>query len=114
MPYITDGRLRPLLVTTATRLSELPDVPTMHEAGLDGYPEETWMGVVAPPGTASAIVNRLNEAINEVLKSAETKAALARIGFKEKPGTPQEFAKFIASDIERWAAVVALTGAKGD
>jgi tripartite-type tricarboxylate transporter receptor subunit TctC len=86
----------------------------MHEVGLDGYPPETWMGVVAPPGTADPIVRRLNGAINDVLNSAETKASLAKIGFKAKPGTPQEFAALIASDVERWGAVVALTGAKGD
>jgi tripartite-type tricarboxylate transporter receptor subunit TctC len=114
MPYIMDGRLRPLMVTTTARLPELPDVPTMHEAGLDGYPEETWMGVVAPPNTPQPIVRKLNDAINEVLKSNETRTALAKIGFKEKHSTPQEFSAFIASDIERWAAVVALTGAKGD
>jgi tripartite-type tricarboxylate transporter receptor subunit TctC len=113
-PYIADGKLRPLMVTTTKRMPELPDVPTMLEVGLDGYPPETWMGVVAPPGTANVIVSRLNAAINEVLKSAETKASLAKIGFKEKPGTPQDFAALIASDVERWGAVVALTGAKGD
>jgi tripartite-type tricarboxylate transporter receptor subunit TctC len=114
LPYISDGRLRPLLVTSTARLAELPDVPTMHEVGLDGYPPETWMGVVAPPGTADTIVRRLNGAINDVLNSAETKASLAKIGFTAKPGTPQEFAALIASDVERWGAVVALTGAKGD
>jgi tripartite-type tricarboxylate transporter receptor subunit TctC len=86
----------------------------MLEAGLDGYPPETWMGVVAPGGTPDAVVGRLNAAINDVLASAETKASLAKIGFKEKPGTARDFAALIASDAERWAAVVALTGAKGD
>jgi tripartite-type tricarboxylate transporter receptor subunit TctC len=114
MPYIQTGKLRPLLVTTTARMPDLPDVPTMLEAGLDGYPAETWMGVVAPGGTPDAVVSRLNAAINNVLSSAETKASLAKIGFKERPGTARDFAALIASDVERWAAVVALTGAKGD
>ena len=114
LPYIQEGKIRPLLVTSTSRLPELPEVPTMLESGLDGYPPETWMGVVAPGGTPDVVVGRLNAAINDVLSSAETKASLAKIGFKEKPGTARDFAALIASDAERWAAVVALTGAKGD
>jgi tripartite-type tricarboxylate transporter receptor subunit TctC len=114
LPYIQQGKLRPLVVTSATRLPELPDVPTLAEVGIDGYPPQTWMGIVAPAGTPDAIVSKLNSAVNDVLRSAETKASLAKLGFKEQPGSPQDFAALIATDVEKWAAVVTLSGAKGD
>jgi tripartite-type tricarboxylate transporter receptor subunit TctC len=72
------------------------------------------MGIVAPAGTPDAIVSKLNSAVNDVLRSAETKASLAKLGFKEQPGSPQDFAALIATDVEKWAAVVTLSGAKGD
>jgi tripartite-type tricarboxylate transporter receptor subunit TctC len=114
LPYIQQGKLRPLAVTSVTRLPELPDVPTLAELGIDGYPPQTWMGIVAPAGTPDAIVSKLNSAVNDVLRSAETKASLAKLGFKEQPGSPQDFAALIATDVEKWAAVVTLSGAKGD
>jgi tripartite-type tricarboxylate transporter receptor subunit TctC len=114
LPHIRGGKLRALAVTSAIRLPELPDVPTLAEAGIDGYPPQTWMGLVAPAGTPHAVVSKLNAMVNDVLRSAVTRANLAKLGFKEQPGSPDDFATLIATDIERWAAVVALTGAKGD
>jgi tripartite-type tricarboxylate transporter receptor subunit TctC len=101
-------------VTSATRLPELPDVPTLAEVGIDGYPAQTWMGLVAPAGMPRAIVGKLNAAVNDVLRSATVRASLAKLGFKEQPGSPDDFATLIATDAEEWAAVVALTGAKSD
>jgi tripartite-type tricarboxylate transporter receptor subunit TctC len=84
------------------------------EAGLSGYPDEVWMGLVAPGGTPAPIVERLNGAINEALRSPEARAIFARIGFETRPGSAQEFAARIAGDSEKWAAVIELTGAKID
>jgi tripartite-type tricarboxylate transporter receptor subunit TctC len=114
MPHIRAGKLRPLVMTSVTRLPELPDVPTLTEAGIDGYPPQTWMGIVAPPGTPAAIVNQLNAVINDVVRSEDTQARLAQLGFTAHPGLPQEFAALIADDVAKWAAVVSLTGVQGD
>lgn len=114
LPHIREGKVRALAVTSATRLPELPDVPTLAEVGIDGYPPQTWMGLVAPAGTPRAIVGKLNAVVSDVLRSAAMRASLAKLGFKEQPGSPADFASLIASDAEKWAAVVALSGAKGD
>jgi tripartite-type tricarboxylate transporter receptor subunit TctC len=114
LPHIQAGAARALVVAGARRLSELPDVPTLNEAGLSGYPDESWMGLVAPAGTPALIVERLNGAINEALRSPEARAAFTNIGFDPRPGSTQEFAARIAGDSEKWAAVITLTGAKID
>ena len=113
-PFIQQGKLRPMVVTGTVRLPELPDVPTLDEIGLTGYPTEGWIGIVGPPGTPASIVGKLNAVINESLKSPETQASLAKLGFHARPGSPQEFAGRIATDSEKWAAVVKLTGVKID
>ena len=114
LPHIREGKVRALAVSSATRLPELPDVPTLAEVGIDGYPPQTWMGLVAPAGTPGAIVGKLNGAVNEMLRSAALRKRLAKLGFKEEPGSPEDFARLIATDAEKWAAVVALSGTKGD
>lgn len=115
MPFIQDGKLKPMVVTGTKRLTELPDVPTLDEIGLTGYPSDGgWLGIVAPPGTPGAIVDKLNATINEWLKLPETQTSMAKLGFYTRPGTPKEFAARIADDSEKWAAVVKLIGAKMD
>ena len=81
LPHIQAGAARPLVVAGTKRLPELPDLPTLHEAGLSGYADEVWMGLVAPGGTPVPIVERLNAAINEGLRSQEARATFTRIGF---------------------------------
>jgi tripartite-type tricarboxylate transporter receptor subunit TctC len=114
LPHIREGKVHALAVTSATRLPELPDVPTLAEVGIDGYPPQTWMGLVAPAGTPGAIVGKLNGAVNEMLRSAALRERLTKLGFKEEPGSPEDFARLIATDAKKWAAVVALSGTKGD
>jgi tripartite-type tricarboxylate transporter receptor subunit TctC len=114
LPHIQAGAARALVVAGTKRLPELPDVPTLAEAGLSGFPDEVWMGLVAPGGTPTPIVERLNGALNEALRSPETQATFARIGFETRPGSAQEFAARIAGDSEKWARVIELTGAKID
>jgi tripartite-type tricarboxylate transporter receptor subunit TctC len=114
LPHIQAGAARALVVAGTKRLPELPDVPTLAEAGLSGFPDEVWMGLVAPGGTPAPIVERLNGALNEALRSPETRATFARIGFETRPGSAQEFAARIAGDSEKWARVIELTGAKID
>jgi len=114
LPHIRDGKVRALVVTSATRLPELPDVPTLAEVGIDGYPPQTWMGLVAPAGTPRAIVGKLNAVVNDALRSPVLRANLAKLGFTEAPGSPDDFARLIATDAEKWAVVVTLSGAKGE
>jgi tripartite-type tricarboxylate transporter receptor subunit TctC len=114
LPHIQAGAARALVVAGTKRLPELPDVPTLAEAGLSGFPDEVWMGLVAPGGTPAPIVERLNSALNEALRSQETQTTFARIGFETRPGSAQEFAARIAGDSEKWARVIELTGAKID
>jgi tripartite-type tricarboxylate transporter receptor subunit TctC len=114
LPHIQAGAARALVVAGNKRLPELPDVPTLAEAGLSGFPDEVWMGLVAPGGTPAPIVERLNGALNEALRSPEVRANFGRIGFETRPGSAQEFAARIAGDSEKWARVIELTGAKID
>ena len=114
LPHIRDGKVRALVVTSATRLPELPDVPTLAEVGIDGYPPQTWMGLVAPAGTPRATVGKLNAVVNDALRSPVLRANLAKLGFTEAPGSPDDFARLIATDAEKWAVVVTLSGAKGE
>jgi tripartite-type tricarboxylate transporter receptor subunit TctC len=106
LPYINQGSLRPLVVTSASRLQELPNVPTMAEIGIDGYPTQTWMGLVAPPGVPESIVERINAAVNETLSTDDMKANLAKLGFSAKGGPAREFAALIEGDARKWLAVV--------
>jgi tripartite-type tricarboxylate transporter receptor subunit TctC len=89
-------------------------VPTLSELGFDGYPTVSWVGIMAPGGTPQAIVNRLNAAINDILKSAAMRASLMRLGFDAQIMSQEEFAGWIASDEAKWAEVVKLTGAVGE
>ena len=114
LPHIREGKVRALAVTSTTRLPELPDVPTLAEVGIDSYPPQTWMGLVAPAGTPRAIVGKLNAVVNDVLRSAPLRASLAKLGFTGRPGSPDDFARLIATDAQKWAAVVTLSGAKGE
>ncbi len=114
LPHIREGRLRPLAVTSAERWPELPDVPTLLEAGYMDSPYDTLFGVVAPTGTPAAVIDKLNAAINEGLRAPETRASFARLGIEPKPGTPQDFAAIIAEEAPKWADIVRLTGIKAE
>jgi tripartite-type tricarboxylate transporter receptor subunit TctC len=96
LTHFKAGKLRPLAVTSQARWPELPDVPTMQELGVSGFPTEVWFGVLAPSGTSAAIVDTLNAAVNAGLTSAEVRASLAELGLEAKVGTPQDFAAAIA------------------
>jgi len=109
LPYIQAGKLKPLVVTGAGRLPELPDVPTLSELGIDGFPPLTWMGMVAPPHTPDSVVGKLNAVANEVLDQVALRAELAKVGFSAQPEPRGEFAALIATEIKQWSAVVAAT-----
>ena len=114
LPLIRAGRIRAIAVASAARWSELPDVPTMHESGLDGFPSEIWFGLVAPVATPAAIVETLNAAVNKALRSPEMTTSLSNLGLAPKIGTPKDFATILADDARTWEEVAKGTGLKVD
>ncbi len=113
-PSLKSGKVRALAVTAATRSALMPAVPTMAEAGVPGFVDETYFGVWAPAGTPAAIVANLNAAINRILQTAEMKEQLANQGALAAGGTPQEFAARIATETARWTKVVREAGIKAE
>jgi tripartite-type tricarboxylate transporter receptor subunit TctC len=113
-PLLREGKLRALVALSDKRSAALPDVPTMAESGLPAVQLITWNGLVAPAGTPDAIVRRLNTAVNEGLKSAPIKDALAKFSSEPIGGTPQEFADLIVSGSKPWVEIVRVTGLKID
>jgi tripartite-type tricarboxylate transporter receptor subunit TctC len=114
LPHVEAGKLRPLAVASSTRSPLLPGVPTTAESGYPKIVASFWSGLLAPTGTPAGIVGKLNGTVNEILKSTEAQAALARLGAEAKIGAPQDFAAFIAAETPRWAAIANETGIKVD
>jgi tripartite-type tricarboxylate transporter receptor subunit TctC len=112
LPHIHSGKVRPLAVLSPRRVPALPEVPTMMESGYRGFPSSSYTGVLAPAGTPTAIIDRINAAINAGLESAETRAIFARFSAEAKVGSPQEFADFIASQVPVWASLVKAAALK--
>ena len=110
VPHIRDGKVRALAVTSAKRVTGLPNVPTFMEAGIDGYEASLWMAVLSPAATPAAIVNRLNRELNAVLQSSEVQASLTPQGVEAEPGTSEELRARIRSDIEKWRGVATRAG----
>ncbi|ANN77790.1 Bug family tripartite tricarboxylate transporter substrate binding protein [Bordetella flabilis] len=106
LPAIKGDKVRPIAVTSARRISVLPDVPTMVEAGLPGYESYNWQGIVAPAGTPRPIIDRLNAELNAVLKDPEVAKAIEDTGSQAGGGTPEQFAAFIQSETAKWAQVI--------
>jgi tripartite-type tricarboxylate transporter receptor subunit TctC len=104
-PQIKAGKLNALGVTSAKRLDTLPDVPTIAEQGLPGFEALQWFGVLAPAGTPKPILDKLQQTIAKALKTDTMKEQLARQGAEPGGNTPEEFAKFLNDESEKWAAV---------
>jgi tripartite-type tricarboxylate transporter receptor subunit TctC len=113
LDYIKAGKLRALAVTTAQRLPELPDVPTMAEF-LPGYEAIGWLGVGAPTGTPASVIEHLNGAINAAVADPAIRARLAGLGFVPASMSVGDFAKFIATDTAKWATVIRTAGIKAE
>ena len=110
--HIRGGKLRALAVTTVTRYPELPDVPTMQEAGVAGYEATAWFGIMVPKGTPREIAMRINGEVNKALAQVDVKEKLAQQGALARSWTPEEFGSFIHNEIVKWAKVVKASGAK--
>jgi tripartite-type tricarboxylate transporter receptor subunit TctC len=110
--HIRDGKLRAIAVTTPKRFRGLPEVPTFAESGYPGYDFSSWFGVLAPAGTPPAVVNRLHAEIVKALKDASVQEKLEN--YEIYGSTPDEFAAFIRTDIEKTAKIIQASGAKVD
>ena len=111
LPHIRSGKLRPLAVTTATRLELLPDVPTVGDF-VPGYEAGAWIGFGAPNNTPAAIVDRLNKEINLAISDSAIKSRLVDLGGVLLPSSPADFGRLIATDTEKWAKVIKFGGIK--
>jgi tripartite-type tricarboxylate transporter receptor subunit TctC len=110
IPQIRDGTLRAIAVTSEVRTPDLPDVPTMAEAGLPRLTRGFWTALLGPAGTPPSIVNTLNAEINASLATSEMKASLAKLGYEPKSGSPQELAALLAEEIATWKDAAKAAG----
>jgi tripartite-type tricarboxylate transporter receptor subunit TctC len=114
LAHLRDGSMRPLGVATPQRLPELPGVPTMIESGVPDFIAGSWIGVMAPAGTPADVVAKLNAAINKGLETPALQARLKQLAAVTRPGTPQDFAAFMASENPKWIAMAKLSGLKAE
>jgi tripartite-type tricarboxylate transporter receptor subunit TctC len=103
---IKDGRVKPLATTEAKRSNIAPDLPTIAEAGLPGYAAGLWFGILGPGGLPKPVIDKLSEATNAALKDPAVLQGLQSQGLNATGGSPEDFARFIKSETERWARVI--------
>jgi len=108
--FIREGRLRALAVSNPTRLAELPDVPTMPELGFAAINSGAWVALLAPLGTPAPIIARLNQATNQALKSPAMRDALARLSAQPRGGTPEDLARHMQAEHDKWGPIVTALG----
>jgi tripartite-type tricarboxylate transporter receptor subunit TctC len=106
VPLADDKKIRALAVTTSQRATQLPDVPTVQEAGFKGYEASAWYAVVAPTGTPKDITSRVNNVMNVFLKSDKGKAVLVQNALQAVGGPPEDLKAFIASELAKWRPVI--------
>lgn len=112
LAQVPQGRLKAFAVTTAKRIPQLPDVPTMQEAGVPGYEASVWLALLAPAGTPKDIVNKLNTEISRLMATPDTKKALYDAGVEPTPSSPETMADYMVKEMDRWGKVVKDIGIK--
>ena len=111
-PHVKSGKLRILAVSSARRMSAIPDVPTVAESGVPGFETGSWQGVLAPAGTPREVVARINADFTRVLNTPEIREKLEAQGAEVRINTPETFAVFLRDETARWAKVVSANGVK--
>ena len=111
---IAAGKLKALATSGRQRSAVLPEVPTLAEAGVPGYESTIWLGLMAPTGTPRAVQARLNAEVGKILARADVRAEWARQGALPLAMSLDEFAQYLREDIEKWARVVKISGARAD
>jgi tripartite-type tricarboxylate transporter receptor subunit TctC len=104
--YVAAGRIKAIAVSSAKRSPSMPDVPTFIESGVKDFVIDDWVGILAPAKTPKPIINKLNQALNEILNSPEGRAKLLSMGIFASPGTPEKFSEQIKGDLIRFAPIV--------
>ena len=111
LPNLNTGKLRALGVSTSKRYAELPDVPTIAEAGVPGYEATIWLGLLAPPGTPRDVVQKINAEVTKVLAGPEARKLMVSAGVDVATSSPEEFGALLRAELDRWGKVVKETGA---
>ncbi len=114
LAQVPQGRLKALAVTTPRRVPQLPDVPTMQEAGVQGYEASVWLALLAPPNTPREIVNKLNAELAKVMAQPDTIKALQDAGVEPSLSTPEALQTYMVQEMERWGKVVKSANIKVD
>lgn len=114
LPFIKDARVKTIAVTSARRSTSLPNVPTLEESGMKGFEVVAWGGFVAPKGTPTPILLKINEAVQKSLKDPAVIRAYDGLSVDSNPSTAEEFSTLIDKEIPRWASAVQRAGVKGD
>lgn len=112
LAQVPQGRLKAFAVTTAKRIPQLPDVPTMQEAGVPGYEASVWLAMLGPAGMPKEIVTKLNSEITKAMNSPETKKALYDAGVEPSSSTPEAMSEYMVKEMARWGKVVKDIGIK--
>ncbi|CAN5322792.1 tripartite tricarboxylate transporter substrate binding protein [soil metagenome] len=114
LPFIKGGQVRVLAVSTAKRDPTLPDVPTLQESGVAGFDVLGWLGVMGPAGLDKGVRDRINESLKQVLAMPAVKDSMLKLGMQQVGGSPDDFAKYIASELARWGDVIKTAGIKAE
>ena len=112
--HVRGGKLVPLAVTGKTRAAVLPNVPTIAESGLPGYESATWYGFLGPAAISKDVVARVNSVAGTALKNQDTRERFVALGAEPVTNTPEQFATFLKKDMQDWAKVVKISGARLD
>jgi len=110
MPHVKAGKLRALAVTSAQRFAVLPDLPTVAEAGVPGYSAVGWFGLFAPAGTPKDIVAQVSADAGKAMNDPEVKKAMVTAGAEASPDTPEEFGRFVHSEMDKWSKLMKERG----
>jgi tripartite-type tricarboxylate transporter receptor subunit TctC len=114
LPYVKAGRLRAIAMTGTQRSAQLPDVPTVAEAGFPGFAAESWTGISGPAGLPREVVMRINAELHKLLALADVRERLTTLGLEPVGGTPEEMTAFVAAEVAKWGKVITAAGAKVD
>ncbi|HEX2545233.1 MAG TPA: tripartite tricarboxylate transporter substrate binding protein [Ramlibacter sp.] len=113
-PLVKGGKLRALAITSRERATQMPEVPTMEQAGVSGFDAGTWFGLLAPAGTPRPVIEQLSRTMNAVLEEAELRDTLASQGAVVRGGTPAQFQRFFQSEYDKWGGIVKAAGIKAE